>query len=690
MDNYDTVLASLLDLHAPLKSNNVTCRDLQPWMSEEILSVKREKRKSERTWRKTKLTVHLEIFRALCLKLKTLIHVAKEKCFKKQISDCGGDQKQLFGIVNSILGRGKQIVYPQHTDSLTLASLFNNYFVTKIADIRKEFPCIELDAAQMSTPDFNVHNSHATLSDFTPTTNDEVQQLLSKMNKTTCKLDPFCTSIIMQHSPYFIHVYVHIINLCLSSGNFPTRFKSAVVKPLIKKPTLDCKVLKNYRPISNLPFLSKLIEKVIAERLVSHMQDNGMVEKFQSAYKANHSTETALLRVYNDMLISIDQGGGATLVLLDLSSAFDTIDHEVLFNLWQDTFGISGSALSLLKSYLHGRSQCVQIEGIVSEYAKLVCGVPQGSVLGPLNFCMYMYPIGSILRHHGINYHIYADDTQLYITFDLSDPSIALEKINLCISDIRTWMIKNKLKINDSKTEFLVLTSSYFKQQFKDLQINVGNTHIRPTASARNLGVIFDSHLNLESHINNVCRSAYFHLRNIGSVRNMLSDDACSQLIHALVTVRIDYCNSLLYGLPEYSLDRLQKILNTAARILRRVPKFDHITETLMDLHWLPVHQRVTFKILILTYQAYHGTAPQYLCDLIVPYANTCNLRSNNKLLIAPCDPRAKLKTYGERSFQHAAPKEWNNLPLDIRDSPSLAIFKSRLKTFLFKSAFIL
>ena len=174
--------------------------------SEEILSVKREKRKSERIWRKTKLTVHLEIFRALCLKLKTLIHVAKEKCFKKQISDCGGDQKQLFGIVNSILGRGKQIVYPRHTDSLTLASLFNNYFITKIADIRKEFPGLELDAAQMSTPDFNVHNSHATLSDFTPTTNDEVQQLLSRMNNTTCKLDPFCTAIIMQHSPYFIHV----------------------------------------------------------------------------------------------------------------------------------------------------------------------------------------------------------------------------------------------------------------------------------------------------------------------------------------------------------------------------------------------------------------------------------------------------------------------------------------------------
>ena len=203
-------------------------------------------------------------------------------------------------------------------------------------------------------------------------------------------------------------------------------------------------------------------------------------------------------------------------------------------------------------------------------------------------------------------------------------------------------MIKNKLKINDSKTEFLVLTSSFYKQQFNDLQINVGNTQIKPTASACNLGVIFDRHLNSESHINNVCRSAYFHLRNIGSVRNMLSDDACSQLhvIHALVIVRIDYCNSLLYSLPKYSLNGLQKILNTAARILRRVPKFNHISETLMDLHWLPVHQRVTFKMIILTYQAFYGTAPQYLCDLMVPFANTCNLRSDNMLLIAPYHPR--------------------------------------------------
>ena len=151
-------------------------------------------------------------------------------------------------------------------------------------------------------------------------------------------------------------------------------------------------------------------------------------------------------------------------------------------------------------------------------------------------------------------------------------------------------------------------------------------------------------------------------------------------LLFVLIIVTLCY-----NGLPDQSLNRLQRIVNTAARILCRIPKFGHISETLMDLHWLPVQQRVLFKVLILTYQAYHKTTPSYLCDLITPYSNSCNLRSNNQLLLASCQPRTKLKTYGElRSFQYAAPNEWNNLPLIIRESPSLAIFKNKLKTFYF------
>ena len=163
-------------------------------------------------------------------------------------------------------------------------------------------------------------------------------------------------------------------------------------------------------------------------------------------------------------------------------------------------------------------------------------------------------------------------------------------------------------------------------------------------------------------HISSVCKSTYFHLRNIGGIRNILSNDACAQLIHSLVTVRIDYYNSILYGLSDNSLYRLRKIQNTAARNLARLPRFSHISATLFDLHWLPIRYRITFKICILTYQAYHRTAPSYLCDLIVPYVNTRSLRSNDKCLIEPCKPR--LRSYGERCFKYTGPQEWNKLPL--------------------------
>ena len=277
------------------------------------------------------------------------------------------------------------------------------------------------------------------------------------------------------------------------------------------------------------------------------------------------------------------------------------------------------------------------------------------------------------MRHHDIDFHIDADDTQLYVSFDLSNPNVALDRMNLGISDLRILMIRNKLKIKDLKTEFLIITSSFLKQSFDDLNIMVDDSNIASSNSTRNLEVIFDKCVKLDYHISSVCKSTYFHLRNICGIRSILSNDACAQLFHSLVTGRLDYCNSLLYGLPDNSLYRLQKIQNTAARILACLPRFSHISATLFDLHWLPIRYKITFKICILTYQAYHRTAPSYLCDLIVPYVNTRSLRSNDKCLIKPCKPR--LRSYGERRFKYAGPQEWNKLPIYIRKSSPLSIF---------------
>ena len=210
--------------------------------------------------------------------------------------------------------------------------------------------------------------------------------------------------------------------------------------------------------------------------------------------------------------------------------------HYRIFCILEKYVGICGNALKLIKPYFSNRTQRIQIDNVLSDFANIICGVPQGSVLGPLKFCFYLLPLSAILRYHNIGYHVYADDTQLYVSFKYKQSLEAISKLNSCLADIRRWMITNKLKINDSKTEFIVFRSPQRKCDLSGLSVNVGESMITQSSKVRDLGVIFDQFLNLDDHITAICRSTHFYIRNIGKIRNLLSYDVCSTIIHALIS----------------------------------------------------------------------------------------------------------------------------------------------------------
>ena len=225
--------------------------------------------------------------------------------------------------------------------------------------------------------------------------------------------------------------------------------KRAIVRPSLKKPSLDYQLYKNRRPISNLMFLSKCCQKIVASHFISHLRENKLEEIFQSAYKVGHSTESALLRVHNDMPRALDDGKCVILVLLDLSAAFDTVDHGILLSLLSQCIGVQGSAYTWFESYLSSRSQFVQIRDTSSSVRQLTCGLPQGSVLGPILYLVYASPLGAILRHHGVGFHMYADDTQLYLsmkTTKMEDVVSAHTRVEVCLRELNQWVLLNNLR----------------------------------------------------------------------------------------------------------------------------------------------------------------------------------------------------------------------------------------------------
>ena len=424
-------------------------------------------------------------------------------------------------------------------------------------------------------------------------------------------------------------------------------------------------------------------------QLVKFLEDNNLLSKFQSGYRKHHSCETATTRIHNDILVTIDKRSKVVLLLLDLSAAFDTVNHQRLLKKLQFSYGIKGVTLEWIRSYLQSRSFSVKVKDSCSPETVLEVGVPQGSILGPLLFILYTKDLEHIASKYNCKIHLYADDTQLYFTFESGDESNLEITLARCMADIKSWMVVNFLQLNPSKTEVIIISSKHDQSSSPtELKIsNLDNAHV-VNQTVKSLGFYLDSSLSMSDQITSVVQACNIQIRNLWFIASKLTYDLKIQLVHALVLSRLDYCNSMYHGISLKDLGRLQKVQNSAVRFIFGRGKRAHTTQLLKKVHFLPVKFRIDFKIALLTYKCLNNLAPEYLKELVVPRkqsVKSVRLDDDYFILDYPACPNY-LSTY--KAFTYSSAKVFNSLPYHIRSAESLLLFKSKLKTYFYTLAF--
>ena len=678
---YDAEITAVLDQLVPLRS--VTCRrrPSDPWFDQDCRAAKRQTRRLERATHRADPTDAAAVDAATAAwtaqrrAYLALRRQKREAFWQNKIDAEYSNPRQLWRSVDALLGRGR---VPPH-DAVGAAD-FHRFFDEKVAAVRAS-------TADAPPPSYESAPPDCGLSSFRPVTVNDVTIAVRALPDKQSSSDPLLTRLLKDSVDLLSPFLVELFNRSLSTGSVPSVFKAAYVTPLLKKPDMDPADPKSYRPIANLSVLSKLLERLVARQLVDYLNSTGLLPELQSAYRAHHSTETAVMKVLGDILLALDSGDLTLLTLLDLSAAFDTVDHEILLRRLETSFGLRGPVLSWFRSYLDGRTQFIRCSRTTSTPTLVLFGVPQGSVLGPILFLLYAADLLRLVKSHNLHPHSYADDTQIYGFCPAADAPLLQEQMSACVDDVAVWMQSNRLQLNTAKTEVLWCASGRRQQHIPQVPVRVGDNFIVPASFVRDLGIYLDSDVSMRTQVSRTVSTCFAALRQIRSIRRSVSRSVLLSLVTSLVLSRLDYGSSTLAGLPGYLLDRLQSVLNAAARLIHSARKYDPVTPLLQDLHWLRMPQRIEYRLAVLVYRCLHGLAPSYLA-VAEQLHRVADVDSRQRLRSASTSalvvPPTRLTTVGDRAFPVAAARIWNGLPPDVTSSPSLSLFKRRLKTVVF------
>ena len=595
--------------------------------------------------------------------LHKTIRLAKQRYWENRLSEAKHDMKRMWNSINSLLGKNKSkkelpeyFMHENKTikDPKDIANIFNNFYVSIGPSLADSLPCV--NSAMNTLPAVNLMNSFY----LAPTTEEEILKIISILKpKTSTGNDEISSKLIKQSSKIISKPLCHIINLSLSSGIVPNNMKIAKVIPIYKNE--DPKLIKNYRPISLLPSFSKIIEKIVLKRLNMYLTEKSILSSTQYGFRENHSTELAILEFQNRIIKNLNRKKHSIGLFLDLSKAFDSLQHDILLKKLEH-YGIRGISLNWFKSYLSDRQQFVAFKNINSDISHVSCGVPQGSILGPVLFLLYVNDLANTLNN--AKFVLFADDTN--IIFENENYQTLAKDVKNGLKSLSEWFNQNKLSINAKKTKVIQFNSD-INANVNSLVLYLNGTQIEHANSIKFLGIKIQHNLKWDMHCTEKANKMSQILGLLSRMRNTLTVPVMTTIYQSLMEPHLNY-GILSWGkAPKKCLKRLKIIQKKAVRVINKARYNSHTNALFKKSNILKFDDILRINCAKLIFKKNRGQLPTF---------HSRQLLNNQEYLQSDRITRQAKDIYvlphpnqiSKQTLNFVVGTNWNNLPNEIKD----------------------
>ena len=680
-ESYEFLINSIndnLNLFAPIIKKKIESKYLpkNPWMSSALLtSLKKKNKLFVKCKGKHKTSIEYINFVKYCNMYNKIIKAAKNLYYQTQFNENKNDIKKTWEIINSLLNKNKCANLPSEfiidevktTGKDVICNKFCDFFSNIGPDLANKIPL------PINKFDYYLNKKEPLLNSmyFEPTTEIEILDTIKALkSKSSSGLDGISNKFIKKIINALLSPLKIIINKSLETGIVPDKMKIAKIIPLFK--SNNPKLLTNYRPISLLPCISKILEKIVHKRVVNFCDHFNVINVNQFGFRSGTSTIDAISKLTHEILIKKEKNYHTLSTFLDLSKAFDTIDHNILLNKLYH-YGIRGNTLKWFQSYLFKRSHCVYFDNNVSDIKKIACGVPQGSVLGPLLFLLYINDIEYALTYSSMI--LFADDTTIF--HSKQNLKECVSELELDLATINDWFKANKLSLNISKTNFMHFP---IRNSHQISSIKFDNFTINSTKTSKFLGIILDQDLNWKPHCEYIKKKLNSNLFSLKRLKNILSSGVLKTIYHSIIECHLTYGIQSWGSTFKYVLKPLQVVQKKALRCIYKKP-YNHPTAELFKTNCILTFDNL-YKLSLLKFMyRYHNDLLPVTLNQI--YVNNNDIHNHYTRLHNEPHQYMYKKDVVHRSFIVKSPVLWNMLPNDIKSSNNFKLFCKRTKKYL-------